>query len=241
MGLIRLDEISWYEAEKALKEHDTAIIPIGTIEEHGPHLRLGTDYLSAFEVAKIVAEKLDAILLPPMPYGHSKALRDYPGTLTISRETLENFTKEICRSLIRHGTKKIIIINGHGGNIQALATAAAEIVEETGAKVMSIVNVPLVYDPEMKKFVEEAIRETRRLRDFIHACEIESSWMLYLRPDLVHMEKAAIEYAEFPPNWPWLPRSLHEICKTGVFGDATKATREKGRKWLRRLLKELLK
>ncbi|MEM2914175.1 MAG: creatininase family protein, partial [Candidatus Bathyarchaeia archaeon] len=96
---------------------DTAILPIGSIEQHGPHLPLGTDWMIVEEIARKVAEKLgNCYLLPAIPYGNSQEHLDFPGTVTLKPSTLAQVVRDIVMSLYLNGLKKIIIIQGHGGN-----------------------------------------------------------------------------------------------------------------------------
>ncbi len=112
-------ELSWPEAEEKLKKVDVALLPVGAIEQHGPHLPLDTDAFDAEYLAKRVAEKCSnpkPFVLPLIPYGVSYHHDDFMGTISVSNETLSKIVYEIGINLARQGIKKLVIINGHGDN-----------------------------------------------------------------------------------------------------------------------------
>ena len=105
---------------------DTAILPVGAIEQHGPHLPLSVDWAQAEYVSKLVANRMGALLLPGIPYGSSEVHDGFKGSVSITHESLKTITKDICMSLISQGFTRIGVLNFHGGNI-ALKVAVRQV------------------------------------------------------------------------------------------------------------------
>lgn len=221
-----LSKMSWPEVKKRLKETDIVLVPVGSTEQHGLHLPLDNDAFIASEIAKRVAEKvadeIKVVISPSIPFGVSTYHMGFPGTITLQPKTFASVVKEVCESLIRHGFRKIIIINGHGGNIASLSTALQEVREKTGAFLAVVIWWQLASDLISK------VCET----PLAHACEIETSVALAIG-QTVNMKKARREMPESESRLrehglivP--PKNLSKVTKTGVIGDSTKATKEKG-------------
>ena len=124
--MYELSNMSWMEAEQKFSKTQLAIIPIGAVEQHGPHLGLGADWIQAWKIAEKVGEKTDALVLPVVPYGVSGHHRDFVGTLFLKPDTLQKVVSEILDCLNHYGIRKVVFINGHGGNLQAISEAAKE-------------------------------------------------------------------------------------------------------------------
>ncbi len=118
-----LQDMTWEEAGKAFKNIKLGIIPTGSIEQHGPHLPLGTDFQIADYMAKKVSEKVDAIVTPTIPVGFAEYHQDFAGTLSASPEVLTSYYLNIANSLILYGVTHILFLNGHGGNGTSLTAA----------------------------------------------------------------------------------------------------------------------
>lgn len=206
-----------------LNPETVVLLPLGAVEFHAAHLPLGTDNLLAEAIAKKVAARLDqALILPPLSYGQVWSLQDFPGTLSISNELLSGLIVQIGRSLLRQGLKILAVINAHMGNRDAMV-AAARVLFAEGMKVLYL-TYPGVAE------VQKQVLESPKVHDtFFHACEIETSYMLYLAPEHVDMDKAICDYPEIPPDFNATPTPWREITKTAVLGDATLATAEKGK------------
>jgi creatinine amidohydrolase/Fe(II)-dependent formamide hydrolase-like protein len=244
-----IGELTWIDVQEFLKRHKTIIIPVGSCEQHGPHLPLDTDAYDAFWLSMRAAEKAKcALVAPPIYYGVSLHHMDFPGTITLSPQTLEQMAYEIGLSLTEHGFTRILFENGHGGNIAALEAAAQRIKIETEAFVV-VDTVGLIPD-----FMEQYIETFYDA----HAGEFETSTALANRehavvkerivepkPNLPKSKYMKIGLRETGPKVSWVFRTK-EISDTGVIGDPTKASREKGEKaWqlaierLAELLREL--
>ncbi|MBS7631473.1 creatininase family protein [Candidatus Bathyarchaeota archaeon] len=202
---------------------DKAVLPVGSTEYHGDHLPYGTDALVAEKLAEEAAGRVEGVLvLPTLPFGMSLHYASFPISLTLTTGTLISVLKEIFSSLLRHGILKLLVINGHDGNIAAIEAASREF---------------RVEHPELKIAVLEAWWETaarslpegtfEAMGGLGHGGEGETSMMLALAPELVDMSRARGMEPRLPEGVQvkWL---FHEITPYGVTGDPGKATREKG-------------
>ena len=124
----RLWDMSWKEAEEAFKKSDTAIMPVGTLHAHGP-TPISIDASSVEKLADEVGKRTGILVTPLLPYGENDKMTNYPGSIAIQPSTLENFYVDICRSLNRNGIKKVIFLNGHGGNRETLIRTGRRVKE----------------------------------------------------------------------------------------------------------------
>ncbi len=229
-----LAEMSWPEVRVRFKETDIALLPVGAIEQHGPHLPLDTDAWDADHLARRVAEVCSRprpLVLPLVPYGVSYSHEDFSGTLSVTPDTLARYVYEVGMSAARHGITKLVIINGHGGNIPTLQFAAQMINKD--AHIFTCVDTGETSEPDVA-----ALAETR---NDVHAGEIETSTSLATRPELVRMDKARKFVPRFESQYmnfgaarrvEWFSHTA-PISPSGVLGDPTKATREKGQRiWM---------
>ena len=135
----KLDELMYIEVSKLIQAGvDTVVLPIGTVEPHGPHLPLGTDTLIAEALAELVAAKLNAVLLPAVPYGVTGNLHGYPGSVRIEPDVLEKLVYGVLESAALSGFKYALIVNGHGGNTPSLEAAARRAWYERGFATMVV-------------------------------------------------------------------------------------------------------
>jgi len=124
----RLEDMSWMEAEEAFQRSNTVIVPVGTLHAHGP-TPIGIDASSVGRLADLVGRKTGLLTLPLMPYGENDKMRAYPGSITISQQVMEAFYTDMCRSLHQNGIRKVIFLNGHGGNREPLTRAGRNVRE----------------------------------------------------------------------------------------------------------------
>ncbi len=184
-----LHELTWPEAEDAIKRACIVIVPIGSIEQQGLHLPLGADSEVVYHIAIKLAEKalekgLDVVVTPPLYYGYSQEHMDYPGTISLRAETLISVLYDICASLIQHGAKRILILNGHGGNKGLLDVVSRNIGRDFGVFVF-----------HTTPFFSNVTRHlTSSEGGVAHAGELMTSCMLAIRPELVKMDKAIAQY-----------------------------------------------
>lgn len=224
-------ELTWEEAEARCGEVDLAILPVGAIEQHGPHLPLDVDAFDANYLAQKVAEACShprPLVLPLIPYGVSYHHSQFKGTLSVSNEAMSKFIYDIGMSLAQNGIKKILIINGHGDNSPALNYAAQMINRD--AHIFVCVDTGETSDSDIYDLVHT--------HNDIHAGEVETSTTLAVRPQLVKMDKAkdmslkfSNRYLDFTSQYsvPWYAHT-DKISANGVMGDPTKASVEKGEK-----------
>jgi creatinine amidohydrolase len=175
-----IPHMTWQEVEDALQHTDMVIIPVGSIEQHGKHLPLGTDILATMEGCKLLAQKTDVLIAPVVLAGLSEHHMGFPGTITLSPETFEAVIYDTARSLIRHGFKKVMIYNGHGGNTVSVKNAVQKINQTTSATAVLL--------NDLRPPTSESAQEGPAI-DW-HAGVGETSLMLYLTPSLVDMSRA---------------------------------------------------
>jgi creatinine amidohydrolase/Fe(II)-dependent formamide hydrolase-like protein len=224
-------ELTWPEAESRLKEVDVALLPVGSIEQHGPHLPLDTDAFDADYLSKRVADACSdpkPLVLPLIPYGVSYHHDDFQGTISIDNDTLSQLVYEIGISVARKGVRKLVVINAHGGNAPALNFAAQRINRD--AHIFVCVDTGETSDVDIYQLIETP--------NDVHAGEVETSTSLAVRPHLVKMDKASKAIPEFSSRYlnftsrrsvAWYAYT-RKISKTGVMGDPTKASVQKGLK-----------
>lgn len=251
MQKIMLMEMTWPEVKEALKETNVIIIPIGSIEQHGLHLPLETDYIQAIELAKRIAEKAGALVAPVILCGHSHHHMGFPGTISLKPETLAQVIFEACQCLGRHGFNKIIILNTHGGNDVACSFATQKVNTELDVSAV-------FFGAEFfAKHVPPNLIETIDL----HAGVDETSSMLVLNPQKVQLEKAKKPKITLPFEMQIMVKELkkdpslirliltdlpllHEISDTGslVLGNPAngKKTVEESRKRIEETVNEIV-
>ena len=171
--------MSWVEVRDYLADHDMVIIPLGSIEQHGPHLPLGSDSLQALELAREVSLRTGVVVAPLLWMGYSEYHLGFPGGVSISPDTMEKVLFESVSSLIHHGFRRFMFLNRHGGNGIVQDRVIHRINHETEATGIAIgIGNPVPVDDESDFF------------DW-HSGVSETSLMLRVRPDLVRMERAA--------------------------------------------------
>ena len=175
-----LPDMTWEEVRSALEHTDLAIIPVGAIEQHGPHLPLGTDTFGAFDLARSAAPRARGVVAPVLFAGVSAHHLGFPGTLSLSQETFVTVLLETAECLAHHGFRRIALVNGHGGNEVAMAYAAHLITKRTDAVAMLFGITQL-----RKIYLSENIDKLD-----IHAGVGETSSVLASRPHLVKLERA---------------------------------------------------
>ncbi len=126
MRKYRLWDMSWMEAEEAFRRSDTVVVPVGTLHGHGP-TPISIDSSSVERLADEVGKRTGLMTLPVLPYGENDKMKEYPGSIAISQNIMEGFYTDMCRSLHRNGARKVIFLNGHGGNREALTRAGRNV------------------------------------------------------------------------------------------------------------------
>ncbi|WP_202081662.1 creatininase family protein [Caldalkalibacillus salinus] len=220
---MRFDTATSYTIKEKIKDSQIALLPIGAVEAHGPHLPLGTDNILAEKLAATVAEKTGALQLPLLPFGQVWSLKNFPGSIHVSNESLVSMLVDIGESLYRQGIRILAFINGHLGNANALKEASRQLFER-----YSDFKVFAFFYPGTKKLMDEIRDTTSSHSTYFHACEIETSLMLYVAEEEVDMSKALNENPIIPESADVTPTPWETFTDTAVLGDATRATKKKG-------------
>lgn len=235
MGNVNLKQMTWKEAGERMKEARAVILPLGSTEQHGYHMTIDTDNIVAGYVAERLAEETDCVALPVLNYGQVWSAKDFPATISLSERTYISVIKDIVLSLEKQ-CGNIILFSGHWGNVAPCKIAVRELLDEYGFR-----NVYYLSYMDLKKN-GEGIMETELWNGSgFHAAEIETSILLHIRPDTVDMGKAVCEYPEVPPDVDLRPIPWKTFAKSGIFGDASKATAEKGKQFLDNWMRQMCK
>jgi creatinine amidohydrolase len=225
---------TWVELKEVAKRNPVVVLPIGSVEDHGPHLPLDTDNFLIWTICEEAAKRAggDILLMPIIPYGFETHHMDFPGTIDIEMEHLLHFVLDVTKSVARHGFDRILIADGHGSNMPILDLVARRTIIETDA-----LCAPFLW-PSLALGEIRGVRESPR-GGMSHACELETSVYLYLDRERVQMDKARKEMDQEPSEFIWSdllspgPVRMMDwwtrFSKSGVNGDPTLATVEKGR------------
>ncbi len=230
-----LDELTNPELEAFLESHHTVFVPVGATEQHGPHSPLGTDVFIPREIARRVAlERGDALVAPSLPYTLSYPHRGFTGEFSLRIETFMAVIRDLAVSFATSGFRRIVFLNGHYDNTYPIAYGCAQAADDLpeGARAFPI-NHWDGYAPGERD-------------DFgAHAGLGEASMVMAINPDWVDPEKLNVEHPPLPPTKTGSPAvhtaffftspgSVHQITKSGTWGDATGATAERGEVFLAR-------
>ncbi|GAA0732660.1 creatininase family protein [Clostridium oceanicum] len=221
---MKFDHINSQDISKVIKEKKVALLPIGAVEAHGPHLPLGTDSILAENLSYKVCKKINGLVLPTLYYSQVWSLGNFKGTIGISTTTLKVLIKEIIKEVHRNEFKIVAIINTHLGNLTAIKEAAREAMKELPE------DFKIFYFtyPGADKVISEVMDSSKFHKGFFHADEIETSYMLYLAKEYVDMDKAVNGNPKVSENMEFTPMRWDLFTETAVMGDATLATEKKG-------------
>ncbi|MFO8034855.1 MAG: creatininase family protein [Candidatus Bipolaricaulota bacterium] len=224
---MELHRMTWSDARSVLNENAVALLPVGSTEQHGPHLPLGTDTLTAEAVARRACELGPWIQLPAVPVGVSGHHRQFWGTLWVEPKVLKDYVRGIAESLQYHGVQRLLLVNGHGGNTPAL--------EETARQLRKQGTATYVY--VWWRAAAEVIAEVVTTGGS-HAGEMETSVVLATEPELVRSARYGEAQAGAAETW---GRQLHgtsiafdtvDFSDSGCVGDPRPASAEKGERML---------
>ncbi len=256
-----IGNLSFVDLQEYLKVKDLVIVPMASLEQHGPHLPLYTDTITAVEMSRRVAEMIGVLYTPPLWTGYSPQHMHQPGegrgTITIRSSTLLSLMYDVARSLIHHGFNRIIFMNGHGSNIKVVDPVLRQLRYETGALISFV-------KPYMENYVgilEGLMENPKDETPGWHASELETSQDLAWNEKYVRMDRAAHTKAHIPQNLPEsfdkkdgmpdvafegykylnFPMDHHEFIESGVIGNPLRATKEKGEEAFRRLSEHVAK
>ena len=228
--------LTWKQVDALPRESTLLILPTASVEQHGHHLPLATDTLInnllLGKALELVPADLPIYALPPICYGKSNEHIGYPGTLSVSSSTFMAVIRDLGASLTAGGFQKLCLFNTHGGNTSLVDVMARDLRAEFGLRTFSLFGSPGV------NF--DTVSNQERTYGF-HAGEIETAFLLYGTPELVHTDQytsnyiARVDQAELlkpegsSANFAWLTR---DIAPSGVMGDPANATAENGEKWV---------
>jgi creatinine amidohydrolase len=238
-----LGDLSWPEAERRYRDAPIVILPFGAgAKEHGPHMPMNADRVVMDHLLQAAVENRNVIVAPPILHGWFPAFRDFPGTEVADPNVFQAYVHEVAQSLAKQGARRIVFLNTGISKATGLpiSIAAREIRVETGVPTL------VVSWEELDTTEGEALAEQEMGG---HGDEIETSINLYLQPELVNMELAVTDYGDRSPRdyGGYQPGRLTRdptdpnYTASGIFGDATLATAEKGEKALAILAAEWLK
>ena len=229
---VLLEKLSWVEAEAVLGPDAVVVLPMGAqAKEHGPHLKLKNDWLTAEYLKQRVLERANVVIAPTINYGYYPAFLEYPGSTSLRLETARDMVIDICRSLAGYGPHRFYVINTGVSTIRALKPAA---------EILAAEGIVLRYTDilEITRPIEERLSTQE---GGTHADEIETSMMLYIASDSVDMTKAV---KDFNPDKPGSltrdPQGRGVYSPTGTWGDPTLATLDKGRQITESLVEGIL-
>jgi len=222
MVAYKLDELSSAEFGALVKKNPIVFLPLGAVEEHGAHLPLSTDSLQPEYIVEKVAARLPgpALIAPPIRYGNCVTTRGFPGTISLSFDTLRALIEDILEELCRNGVRRVVIVSGHAGgaHMAALRTAGETVVEDTpDLKLMVLSDYDIAYELKGKEFPETDG----------HGGLIETSRVLGIRPELVGPDRPSGRNTA--PKYMVLP-DPEAYFKAGISGDTKDASAARGKR-----------
>jgi creatinine amidohydrolase len=208
--------------EALRQQTQTVILPLGSLEEHGPHLPLGTDTFHAMEVARRVATLCPVVVAPPLFYGMCRSTREHPGTVSLEGDALRALLRSLGREFHRQGWRNLVFISGHAGgtHISAIVEAGEQLLAELPEVRVAVVNLL-----DLLREVLSGQPELVQTRGDSHAGEVETAIMMAAYPGLVR--------GTAPEEWPRFPkyvlvRDKRRYWPGGVWGDPAPATAARG-------------
>lgn len=230
---VRLANLTMDEFAAAMREGRWLLLPLGAVEQHGPHLPLGTDLLYAEHICAAVAQQIDGLVAPVLPYGVCRTMRNFPGTISLTPATLAAVIREVVAEYARHGGRKFALISGHAeeAHLEAMREAVLPLVNADPGLTVLVIGPYAFLDPIRREAGLEG-------KDG-HAGSIETSEMLIVaeatvrtdrvpkvtRPRLSRFRVMANPETEYP---------------TGVRGDTSKVSRELGERAIRHVVTEIV-
>jgi len=237
MGILDLQKMTSPEVRQAIDAgNDTIVIPFGSLEQHGGHLPIGTDAMLGDEFGWRIADRLNAFLVPTVRVGCAEHHLAFAGTISVGKDTLRQVAVDYAHSLARHGFRRIVFVPTHGGNFQPLVEAVEQCRSIEGASVVTVASDfsrDVLRDGTVGVSMKFGITPEE---SGAHAGEWETSIMLHLAPELVHMDAAAPGYTgDMAEGVQRVLRdgvSLDELAANGVMGDPRKAQAKHGQQYI---------
>jgi creatinine amidohydrolase len=236
MGALDLYTLSWPEIREEMERgRDTVVVCFGAVEQHGHHLPLGTDSMLGDAVGRALADRLDAFLAPTIQVGCSQHHLAFPGTMSVGEETFGSVVGDIVRGWADQGFKRIVLLPTHGGNFGPLGAALERLGQLDGVKVVAITDLSVLVNATLGLGAELGIPAAE---GGLHGGEWETSLMLAVQPNLVHMDRAVAGYTGDLESGiqRFFEEGVHALTETGVIGDPKQASAENGKKYFDRLV-----
>jgi creatinine amidohydrolase len=242
----RFEHHDWHEVREMAAQNMVVLIPTATVEQHGPHLPCDVDNLIVQYYCDEAAKRRPDLctVAPLIPFGYNEHNMGFPGCIGIGEHTLIELYADIAHSFVRMGFRKVLFLNGHGSNPPFLVVACRKIVNKTEAHVATVSHWDLIAD------VLKEHRDSVYPGGMAHACELETSLYLHICPERVRMDRAITDMQPRWSNQAWVdlagsgPVTMIDDWsrknETGVEGDATVATAEKGRIWAEATIERLI-
>ncbi|AXR76503.1 creatininase family protein [Natrarchaeobaculum sulfurireducens] len=216
---MKLRSATWTDVADC--ETDLALVPVGSTEQHGPHAPLGTDVITAETIADAATERSDREIVraPTIPIGVAEEHRQFPGTMWVSAETFRNYVHESIASLASHGLDRVVIVNGHGGNVAALREVGARLTRDGTAYAVPFTWFDAVGDHSS---------------DMGHGGPLETALLAHLEPDLVREDRLEEARAGAADGWgEWVSHAnlaydSAEFTENGVVGDPGEGSADRG-------------
>jgi len=238
--------MTWEEVNDAVRARRMMLIPVAAIEQHGRHLPIDMDNLAVAHITETAAAQRPDLLLaaPVIHYGFNEHNMDFPGTITVQMDTFLNYCADVADSFARQGFTRILFVNGHGSNAGLLNYAARKVTNKHEGRVACAAS-------SWWDFAREAYRVRESpIGGFAHACEMETSVYLAVKPELVQTDKIEDDYA--PDRAPWIVHDMagsgvvhfmefwSQRSKMGVEGAPSLATAEKGHVFIDAAVKNII-
>ncbi|UCH24281.1 MAG: creatininase family protein [Trueperaceae bacterium] len=249
----RYEKLTWPDINEAVAQQKAIILPVGSVEQHGYHLPQDVDVKLASSIAVEAGRRCpeEILVMPPVSYGYTHHVTDFPGTINIEPTTFVRLLLDIARSVAYHGFKRIIILNGHGSNHPLVEQAGRQATLQTDALCLTLSWWQLVAD-----YWNSEVRTSVVPGGCAHACELETSMYMHLDGDLVREDRIVgdlPDYMKLPDGDKWQyvdltagsgPATIVEwtssYSESGSFGEPQKATRDKGAKAFEHATSELI-
>lgn len=231
MAAVELDQMTWPEVRAEQERgRNTVVVAFGATEQHGRHLPLATDALLGDRLARLVAERLDAFLAPTVRVGCSDHHLEFPGTLSISEQTFHAVVCDLVRSLARGGFARVVLLPTHGGNFRPLAAALEALGTVQDIEISALTDLSALFAIAQLGAEEYGVPLGE---GGIHAGERETSMLMAIRPDLVHLELGEPGYTGDTQAalGAIFGAGVHTVAENGVIGDPTRACAEHGRRY----------
>jgi len=243
-----LEQMTWPEARRAACENRVVLLPVGAIEQHGPHLPVDVDNrIVTWLCDEAARQRPDLVMsVPPIHYGFNEHNMGFPGTVSVEVEHFVHYVTDVCHSFVRQGHERVVLVNGHGSNAMPCSLVAREVVNRSDTALAAAIN-----HWSLSRELARKIRETA-IGGMAHACEYETSWYLFLQPEAVKMDRAVADCIDHASSFVWVdlmagdgPVALIDDWSrlsngSGVEGDPSTASAEKGRAYAEEEVKQLL-